>query len=142
MKIKPFDDFEDLFHLQNRMQRLIREKRNCFPADALVWTPLSDIFETENRFVILLEIPGVRRDEIDLVVEADAIKVKGFKKPYPDAAQEHFHQLGREFGECYRVFRFETPIRPDSVTASIRDGVLTIEVGKQQTRKAVPVDGD
>ncbi|HQO24817.1 MAG TPA: Hsp20/alpha crystallin family protein, partial [Acidobacteriota bacterium] len=134
--------FEDLFHLQNRMQRLIREKRNCFPADAMVWTPLSDIFETENRFVILLEIPGVRRDEIDLVVEADAIKVKGFKKPYPDAAQEHFHQLGREFGECYRVFRFETPIRPDSVTASIRDGVLTIEVGKQQTRKAVPVDGD
>jgi HSP20 family protein len=141
MKNKPFDDFEELFHFQNRMQQLIRGKSDTFAPDAMVWTPLGDIYETADKFIILLEVPGVRREEIDLVVAEDTIKVKGFKKPYPEACHEHFHQLGREFGEFFRVFRFEAPIKPESVNASIRDGVLAIEVGKQTGRLAISVDG-
>lgn len=131
MKKKPFDDLDGLFNLQDQIQRLFQEKGDLLSAAAVGWSPLADVFETGDKFLILLEIPGVKRSDVELVVEGRDLRIKGLKHPCAQLSESNFHRLEREFGEFRRIFRFEVPIDAQRVSAVVRQGVLAIEVGKQ-----------
>jgi len=131
MKKKPFDDLEGLFNLQDQLQRMFQEKGELLPTAAVGWSPVADVFETEDKFLILMEIPGVKRADVELVVEGRDLRIRGMKNPCPELSASNFHRLEREFGDFRRIFRFEVPIDSQRVSATIRQGVLSIEVAKQ-----------
>ena len=129
---KKYDDFEGLFHLQRKMQRLIHEDEDFLAQAAVGWLPLADIFETEKAFIIMLEVPGVQRDAIELEAEGQDLRVRGSKKQLADSACLNYHQMEREYGEFRRVFRFDVPVDPAGVDAKLKGGVLTIRVAKKK----------
>ncbi len=91
------------------------------------WTPAVDIYEREGTLVLVLDLPGMKRDEIALEVEANGIVVEG-QRARPD--QDRGLRLERPMGRFRRAFRIGVPIDPSQARASYRDGVLEITAPK------------
>jgi HSP20 family protein len=136
--LRRWDPVRDLLTLQERMNRLFEESlsrgRPQEPAlDARGWVPLADAYEASDHFVVLIEIPGLAEDEVELQVDADQLIVRGERKLGVQARPDSFHRMERSYGHFARAFRFGTDIDPERVTAQFRNGLLRVEL-----RKAFP----
>jgi HSP20 family protein len=86
-----------------------------------------DIYEREGTLVLLLDLPGMRREDIGLEVEANGIVIEG-ERVRSDQARGL--RLERPMGRFRRAFRIGVPIDPSQAQASYRDGVLEITAPK------------
>jgi HSP20 family protein len=120
----PCDPLGDLRAWQQRLERLSRH-----PAEA--WAPPIDVYETSDTFVVTAEVPGLRRQDVELAVEDSRLTIHGKREARPGAGDAvHYHQVERGHGTFSRVFEFTTKIDGDRVTADLTDGVLTVTVPK------------
>jgi HSP20 family protein len=91
-----------------------------------------DIHEREDALLFLLDLPGVKREDIELHVDANGIVLQGVRAR-PSGLRDL--RLERPVGRFRRAFRVGVPIDPDGAQASYRDGVLTITVPKARAAK-------
>jgi HSP20 family protein len=129
------DLLQDLLSLQERMNRLFEASLGpaTMEADSLVppaWSPPADVYETADRFVIQIELPGVEEDDVLVQVEADQVTVKGERRLTAGTRPECFHRMERSYGAFVRTFRLTEEVDPDGVTARFRDGLLQLEAPK------------
>ena len=92
-----------------------------------VWAPAVDIYEREDSLVLLVDLPGLERDDIDLQVEANALTIHGERSR---TAPVGGIRLERPAGRFRRSFRIGIPIDPAGVRASYRAGVLEVRLPK------------
>jgi HSP20 family protein len=96
--------------------------------------PTTDIFETEDALTVVLEMPGVGRDNIDVSVENGLLTVEGkinFNK------YEGLQPLYSEYniGPYRRSFRISSRVDQDKIRAELRDGVITLVLPKAEEAK-------
>lgn len=123
--MSPWDPLRDLRAWHERLERLTTHH-----ADS--WAPAIDVYETGDRYVIAVEVPGLAREDVDLAIEGTRVIIRGVR---PDRAAEggeivHYHQIERGHGAFSRTFDFADAIDGDGVAADLRDGVLTITLPK------------
>ncbi|MCX8027520.1 MAG: Hsp20/alpha crystallin family protein [Thermodesulfovibrionales bacterium] len=94
------------------------------------WLPSSDVCETADRFEVVIELPGVKEDDIELEVKYNTLKVKGERRTTFEGFR--YFQLERGYGGFYRLFIFPTDISKNLITARLKDGILYIEVDKNK----------
>jgi HSP20 family protein len=98
-----------------------------------VWLPLADVSETDDAYVVEIELPGVKRDDVDIELDGSELAVTGeFKeRERKGLFRHHTRRLGRF------EFRMTLPrnVDPDHVEAGLDDGVLTIRIPKTDTAK-------
>jgi HSP20 family protein len=134
-----WDPVRDLLTLQERMNRLFEESlsrgrphgANLEPA---TWSPLADVYETAEAFVVQMEIPGLSQDDVEVDVEADQLTVRGERRVSEKTRPESFHRMERSYGAFSRTFHFDADIDPARVAAQFRDGLLRIDLPKAQPR--------
>ncbi|MGC9539795.1 Hsp20/alpha crystallin family protein [Streptomyces sp. UG1] len=120
-------EFDELFE---RMNRLLQGA--AAPA-ALAWSPAADMRETDDAYVVEAEVPGIKRDDIDIEMSERELRITGEYKE-----QEREGVLRRS---TRRTGRFEyrallpTDVRSEEVSATLHDGVLTVTVPKAQATK-------
>src|SRR3954453_20432856 len=120
------DPLRDLRAWQERLERLA-------PQHSTGWEPPIDVYETEDRYVVMAEVPGLAREQIDVAVHDNRLMISGTRSGSPESASRHFHQVERGHGSFERTFRFADPVEQDAITADLREGVLTITLPKQAT---------
>ena len=115
----------DLRVWQERLERLSAHHPDS-------WTPPIDVYETEDRYVIAAEVPGLAREDVDLAVEDSRLTIRGQRLDRPATAGDvvHFHQVERGHGSFARTFEFASKIDVDAVEADLTNGVLTITLPK------------
>ena len=126
----PFDDelyfvsdFRNLFGTPSSLRR-VRNRihgRTKFPSSR-------QHLESPDGLVISLEVPGIARNQIDLTVERNRLTISGSRDFIRESSDEEFVRLERGFGSFKRVFEIPSGIEPNSVTASLDLGVLTIRI--------------
>lgn len=123
----PCDPLRDLRAWQERLERLAAQHGTA-------WAPPIDVYETEDRYVLTIEVPGVTRDDIDVAVQDNRLRLRGVRPARPaDGGTVHFHQVERGHGSFERTFQFADPVETDGISADLRDGVLTITLPKAAT---------
>jgi HSP20 family protein len=124
-----WDSLRDLLALHEQIGQLVG-------ADAPGWTPPVDLYETANEFVLTAELPGLSRDQIEIHVEEYRIVVRGARTSVPggDIPCEQFHRVERGHGRFSRAFALSEPIEVASVSADLKEGVLTITIPKTANR--------
>ena len=127
------DPLRDILSLQERMNRLFEESllrgRELSTGPPAAWTPAVDVYETGEAFVMLVELPGVSEDDVEVTVEGDEVRLRG-QRQLPGPRPESFERIERSYGPFARSFRFEQEVDPDRVTADFTDGLLRLEVRK------------
>jgi HSP20 family protein len=137
MAITRWDPFRDLMSIQNEMNRLFGRTYGGDVGESTrgAWTPALDVFETQEKFVITMELPGVSPDDVDISVEDSTLMVRGERKFYSEQQEESFLRIERRFGEFTRSLTLPSTADAESIQASFDQGVLTIEVPKRDEAK-------
>jgi len=120
-----WDPLHDLLALHERLNRVGTE-------DSPGWTPAVDLYETADRFVLSIELPGLTRDQIKIDIQHETLTVRG-ERPVAHEEGFHFHRVERGHGAFSRSFPLPQPVRDDQIQAEFRDGVLTVVVPKTTT---------
>ena len=99
--------------------------------------PRVDIYETEKSYVLLADMPGVTPDGLDVVAERDELIVRGrVERPSTTPDYQEF-----ELADYFRAFSLTEDLDADNTTATLRDGVLRVEIPKspRMQPKKIPV---
>lgn len=99
------------------------------------WTPPVDIQETDDAYRIHAELPGMTKDDIQITLENNILRLSGERKFEKDTKQENYHRIERTYGAFSRSFALPTQVSPDKVEAKFENGVLSIVVPKAEQAK-------
>ncbi|HEU4687998.1 MAG TPA: Hsp20/alpha crystallin family protein [Vicinamibacterales bacterium] len=116
-----WDPLQDLLATSQRLNRLATGPSG--------WTPPVDVFETHDRFVVMVELPGLTQDDVQLQHHEGRLTISGVRRER-ESACEQFHRIERGHGNFSRTFQLPVPIDPERITADLRDGVLTVTCPK------------
>jgi HSP20 family protein len=130
--VSPFREFEDIY---DRMGQLISAAFGDLPGDVgrgLPWAPLADISETDDAYMVEVEVPGLRKDDINIQIQDRELVVTG---EISESEQGRLRKKTRRTGRF--EFRAQLPgdINQEKVSAHLADGVLTITLPKSEAAK-------
>lgn len=100
-----------------------------------VFLPRTDIFERENEIVVMAEMPGVKRDAVDVNLEGDELRIAG-RVDQPAIEGHELAYAEYEIGDYERTFRIAGGIDSDKIDATMKSGVLQIVLPK--SKEAMP----
>ncbi len=123
MAAMQWDQVRELLALQHRLDRL----RGLAAPE---WTPPVDLYETADRYVVVMELAGLTRDDVQIEAQDDRLTLRG-ARPARAVSPSRFHQVERGHGAFVRSFAFGHPIDLDRIGAEFHDGVLTVTVPKK-----------
>jgi len=127
-----WDPFRELDELYERMNHLWESGVGADGADR--WVPLADIEETDDAYMIEMDLPGVNKDDIDIEVNGRELTVSGEIKEKERAGI--LRRRTRKVGEFTYSVTLPGEIDDDNVGATLDSGVLTIRVPKSQKGKS------
>lgn len=97
------------------------------------WAPATDIKETDDALFVYVELPGMKKDDIDISLESGMLTVSGERRFTKDEkTKEDFHRVERFYGKFTRSFRLPRNVDSGKVKASYADGLLTLELPKTE----------
>ena len=140
MAITKFDPFRDLISLQERMNKLFEDslsKSRTFDEGmaAGAWAPSVDIYETSEKIVIKVDLPGMSQEEVELRIEDNTLTVKGDRQLEKNTKREDYHRIERSYGAFSRSFTLPNTIDVDNIKAQHKNGVLEIVLPKKEDTK-------
>jgi HSP20 family protein len=94
------------------------------------WFPNTTIYETNDDVIILVELAGLRNEDVDVVVQGNQLIVSGERLLPISQPSSVFHNVEIPTGTFQKVIRFSCPIAVDLVRRAMRDGLLEIRVPK------------
>ena len=108
--------------------------------ESAVWAPRTDLSETENAYFIYLDLPGLKKGEVEINVHDGTLSVSGERRQEEAEEGRTFVRVERAYGRFYRSFSLPQTIDAASIEATFEDGVLTIEVPKAEELKPRRID--
>lgn len=132
--------------------RIMREMMRLDPFRAMgmtspereMWMPHFEVRENGNAIRILADVPGVRREDLELSVSGNRLIVGGHRELEERNKDENIHTFERQFGSFTRTFTLPDNVAADQITSELRDGVLTIVVPLKAGAGArkIPIGGN
>lgn len=103
--------------------------------------PAADVAETENEYIISLEMPGMRREDIQVELTGDRLTVSGERKQERSKVGKRYHRMECSYGAFSRTFELPLAVRrdPESVVANFHDGMLEIHVAKVEPQPVAKI---
>ena len=100
---------------------------------AAKWRPPADIYETEDAFVVVMDIAGVRPDGFTITFDDGLLTISGVRHDQASGRRE-YHAMEVRVGPFERRFRFAEPVDPDSLKATYDLGFLEVRLAKKPRR--------
>ena len=94
------------------------------------WTPAVDVLENEDAYLLFAELPGVRRDDIQLQVRDRRLELSGRRSALGENLS--FLRLERSYGPFRRTFDLGAPVDVDGIAAAFEAGVLRVHIPKRK----------
>ncbi len=136
MAITRRDPFRDLLNLQNEMTRLFgRAYGDEAEGTRSTWAPPIDIYETQDAYKVVAELPGFGPNDVDVTVNEGQLSILGERKFYDEVSEESFHRVERRFGAFQRIVSLPQQVQADKVEAGFDKGVLTVSIPKAEQAK-------
>jgi HSP20 family protein len=131
-----WDLFEDLRAAQDEMLRATRG-HGWRPGQQLAsgttpaaWAPAVDISERKDAYLVAVELPGMKADDLEITFEDGLLTIQGERRFAHDSAEEKMHRTERYYGAFRRSITLPSHVEADKIEASVQDGVLQVLVPK------------
>src|SRR5689334_19690105 len=140
-----WNPLQDLMVLQDRMNRLFEDatqRRTQTDAGAedeferADWTPAADIYETEAGYLIALDLPGIKREALEIDIDDSRLLVKGTRV----VDESKTRRSERPRGKFVRSFTVPASVDQNKIDADYKDGVLQIRLPKRTEQKAQKIE--
>ena len=104
------------------------------------WTPALDLYEDKDNLFVKVELPGMKREEIDVSLHEGSLSISGERKSEQKHEEAEVYRAERFFGRFQRTVTLPTPVAADKVKAEYKDGILNITLPKTEEAKPKHID--
>jgi len=104
------------------------------------WTPLVDISEDDQEYLIKAELPEVRKADVKVTAEKGTLTIMGERKFEKEESGRKYHRVERAYGSFGRSFALPDDASPARVSAEFKDGVLMVHLVKDEKAKSQQVE--
>ncbi|MBZ4662914.1 MAG: heat-shock protein Hsp20 [Caloramator sp.] len=122
MYLKPIEPFREI-------ERLRRQMDSLFSFEDFE-RPRIDVIETENEVKVKAEIPGISKDDLDIVVYDEEVRISGEFKKSDEYKDENLRRVERYYGSFSRVVPLPAEVKAEEARAEYKDGILTLTIPK------------
>jgi HSP20 family protein len=120
--------FGRLANLQDELDRL-------FESPLQAWAPALDVHEDKDGFTIRAELPGMKREDIEVSIQDGALVISGERQEEKVNEGTEVHRQERYYGRFSRALTLPTAVNGDKVKANYKDGILTVTLPKAEEAK-------
>jgi HSP20 family protein len=99
------------------------------------WPPAVDVIETEDAYLLFAELPGVRKEDIQLQVRDRRLELSGRRQALGE--NRNFLRMERSYGPFRRTFELGAPVDTDGITAGFEAGILKVHIPKRAAGQGV-----
>lgn len=129
---KLFNSFNNRFGLQSS-----KEDEDFMNA---VWSPLTDISEDDDQYLLHLDLPGVNKEDVKIKYNNGQITISGQRFIENNNDNKTYHHIERAFGKYYRSFKLPEKILEDKIDAEFKAGMLKITIPKAEEAKPKQIE--
>jgi HSP20 family protein len=113
--------------------------------NSLMRAPETDVIETEREIRVVTEMPGLKRENIDIDIENNVLTIRGEKREQrTEGEQGRWHLAERRYGTFTRSFVLPRDVDAENIQAAFNDGVLTVTIPKSEKarRRRIQIGGE
>jgi HSP20 family protein len=138
-----WDPFQDLRSAQDEMTQMSPMLAHALglqgqqqgSGTATAWAPALDISERKDAYLVTVELPGLKPEDLDITMEDGLLTIQGERQFTADSSKEQFHRVERRYGAFRRSITLPAHVLAEQIEASFEDGVLLILVPKAEEAK-------
>jgi HSP20 family protein len=104
------------------------------------WTPALDLYEEKDNLVVKVELPGMKREDIDVSLHEGSLSISGERKSEEKHQDADVYRTERFVGRFQRTVALPAPVAADKVKAQYKEGILTITLPKTEEAKPKRID--
>jgi HSP20 family protein len=104
------------------------------------WTPALDLYEDKDNLFVKVELPGMKREDIDVSMHEGSLSISGERKGEEKYKDADVYRAERFVGRFQRTVRLPTAVAAENVKAQYKDGVLTVTLPKTEEAKPKHID--
>jgi HSP20 family protein len=104
------------------------------------WSPAVNVYEEKDNVVVEAELPGMKKDEIQIHMSGDILNITGQRREKHQEQGRGAYRSERYFGRFHRVISLPVSVKLDAIEAHYRDGILTVTCPKTQEARRDRVD--
>jgi HSP20 family protein len=136
-----WDPFQDLRSAQDEMTQMnptlahalgLHAQQGSGRAASTAWAPALDISERKDAYLVTVELPGLKPEDLDITMEDGLLTIKGERQFTAESSEQQFHRVERRYGAFRRSITLPAHVMAEQIQASFEDGVLEILVPKAE----------
>ncbi|HYV05236.1 MAG TPA: Hsp20/alpha crystallin family protein [Blastocatellia bacterium] len=104
------------------------------------WAPACDIYETPKEVVVKAELPGLKKEDVNVSIENNLLTIYGERKFEEETKKDNYHRVERTYGEFMRSFTLPTFVDFDKINAEFKDGILMLTLPKREEAKPKQIE--
>jgi HSP20 family protein len=104
------------------------------------WTPAIDLYEDKENLFVKVELPGLKKDEIEVSMHDGTLSISGERKAATEDSSNQTFRSERFFGRFHRSLALPKPVAVDKIKASYKDGILTVTLPKTEEAKPKQIE--
>ena len=136
MELVRWEPFEGLNTIQSRINDLFADGRTrASDSTTGVWYPPVDILESKESYLVRAELPGMKREDLNLEVHDGVLTLSGERKFEQPVDGVEYQRTERVAGQFSRSFYLPQTVKHDGINATYRDGILEIHIAKAEEAK-------
>jgi HSP20 family protein len=135
--------WDPLGMLEMPFNRLFEGLNSPFAEEAFpltTWAPACDIYETEKEVVVKAELPGLKKEEVNVSIENNLLTIQGERKFEEETKKDNYHRVERAYGEFLRSFTLPAFVDTAKIGAEFKDGILMLTLPKREEAKPKQIE--
>lgn len=139
----PLRDMEEIFDRFNRSYGRLPALRSEGSQELMTiadWAPTVDVSETDDEYLIKVELPEVRKEDVKVTIHDGVLTLQGERKLEREEKNKKYHRVERAYGSFARSFTLPENVDDNSVKARHKDGMLYLHLGKTEEAKPKSIE--
>lgn len=135
--------YRDINRIRSELNRIFQDPLAMLQSGSSLlggWEPTIDVYEDKDKITVKAEVPGMKKEDIEVAVEGNFLTISGERKDEHEEKQGEAFRSERYFGRFERSITLSENVDATKVQANYKDGVLTITLPKSEQHKAKQIE--
>ncbi len=145
IKIRFANDFDNAgSKLEKSVTEMFQSMSPMFAFSKSAWKPQLDLYETDDEIIIIAEIAGIEKEELELEINRRVVRLAGRRPGIPPAENGRYRLAEIQYGTFERMLYLPAPVDTEKATASYQKGLLHIRLPKRilKTSYSIPISDE
>ncbi len=136
--VRAYNPFAELEAIREQFNRVLSQVAESEVNRDIAFVPVVNTREGDDAYYIEVELPGVKKEDINIDVNEDTLTISGERKVREENKDDNFYKVESVYGKFERSFSLPEDVDTDKIEATSKNGVLEIKIPKVQKVEKAP----